>query len=314
MHRYTRPTRLALATLVASLLLALAPSVAVAAPPPGPTNVRPGDAVQGADQISLRWDPVAGATGYSVQIYDAVAQGFLPAVTTTQTSVVIDGVAPARLHLVFVAAIVGGNETAASSILFESLAGTPLAFGDVPATHAFAYHMQWLSAKGVTTGYGTPPNVTFQPSAPVLREQMAAFLYRLAGATDTATSCGLVDVPTTHVFAKQICWLRNEGISTGYATAGGTEFRGSQPVLREQMAAFLYRYAHESRVETDPPTFTDVPSTHAFFDEIEWLAWTEVTTGYPEAGGTKTFRGSQPVLREQMAAFLYRYSIFQPVG
>jgi hypothetical protein len=206
----------------------------------------------------------------------------------------------------------GDTEGPSTADFFETLAGPPLAFGDVPANHAFAYHMQWLSAKGVTTGYGTPPNVTFQPSAPVLREQMAAFLYRLAGEPefDAPATSPFTDVATSHVFFTEIAWLADQGITTGYEEAGGTRtFRPSQPVLREQMAAFLFRYSGDWTADPEEPTFTDVPPPHRFFSEIEWLADRRISTGYEEAGGTRTFRGSQPVLREQMAAFLYRYEV-----
>ena len=117
-------------------------------------------------------------------------------------------------------------------------------FSDVAASHVFAPHIAWLAGTGITTGYDNGNGTSsFRPSAPVLREQMAAFLYRLAGATDTTTSCGLVDVPPGHTFAKEICWLADEGISTGYAEPNGsTTFRPGQPVLREQVAAFLFRY------------------------------------------------------------------------
>jgi hypothetical protein len=118
----------------------------------------------------------------------------------------------------------------------------PAGFLDVASTDVFKEHIRWLAASGVTTGYPVAGGTEFRGSQPVLREQLAAFLYRLAGATDTATSCGLVDVRTTDVFAKEICWLKEQAVTTGYDTPGGTEFRGSQPVLREQLAAFLSRY------------------------------------------------------------------------
>ncbi|MDF1705364.1 MAG: S-layer homology domain-containing protein, partial [Aeromicrobium sp.] len=86
-------------------------------------------------------------------------------------------------------------------------------------------------------------------------------------------------------------------------------FRPSAPVLREQMAAFLYRLAGSPPISlplTGSP-FTDVAVTDVFYTEIVWLESTGVTTGYAEADGSRTFRGSEPVLREQMAAFLSRY-------
>jgi hypothetical protein len=74
---------------------------------------------------------------------------------------------------------------------------------------------------------------------------MAAFLWRMAGSKPVAnlpTTSPFLDVPTTHVFYPQMVWLSRTEITTGYGVPGGIEFRPGQPVLREQMAAFLYRY------------------------------------------------------------------------
>ncbi|MCL1801653.1 MAG: S-layer homology domain-containing protein, partial [Promicromonosporaceae bacterium] len=69
------------------------------------------------------------------------------------------------------------------------------------------------------------------------------------------------------------------------------------------MAAFLYRELG-SPAYTPPahPSFSDVPKTSAFYLEIEWLASTGITTGWPDG----TFRPGNNVTREAMAAFLYR--------
>lgn len=108
-------------------------------------------------------------------------------------------------------------------------------------TNTFSKHIAWLAEQKITTGYA---DGTFRPSAPVLREQIAAFLYRLADEpefTAPATS-PFADVPTSHTFYKEITWLADQGITTGYTVNGVTTFRGSQPVLREQIAAFLFRF------------------------------------------------------------------------
>lgn len=49
-------------------------------------------------------------------------------------------------------------------------------------------------------------------------------------------------------------------------------------------------------------TFSDVPTTHPFFQEIEALAASGIATGYPDG----TFRPSNFVTRQAMAAFLAR--------
>ena len=194
-------------------------------------------------------------------------------------------------------------------------------FVDVPRTstgnpHTFYREISWLAERGITTGYTAPSGRRFDPSAPVLREQMAAFLYRLGGEPDVELppTSPFADVPTTHPFYTAIVWLQSTQVTTGYTeTDGSVTFRGAQPVLREQMAAFLYRFwtwqddGAKPAVPTGSAPFTDVLTGQTFEREVRWLATTGVTTGYPEPGGTRTFRGAQSVLREQMAAFMFRF-------
>ena len=50
------------------------------------------------------------------------------------------------------------------------------------------------------------------------------------------------------------------------------------------------------------PSFSDVPDTHPFYQEIEALAASGISTGFPDG----TFRPSNTVTRQAMAAFLSR--------
>jgi hypothetical protein len=50
------------------------------------------------------------------------------------------------------------------------------------------------------------------------------------------------------------------------------------------------------------PSFNDVPESHPFVDEIEWMADTGISTGYPDGG----FHPDEPVTRQAMAAFMQR--------
>ncbi len=51
------------------------------------------------------------------------------------------------------------------------------------------------------------------------------------------------------------------------------------------------------------PTFPDVPKTHTFYAQIEWLVAEDITTGFSDG----TFRPSSPLTRQAIAAFIYRY-------
>lgn len=53
-------------------------------------------------------------------------------------------------------------------------------FTDVPESNVFHADIQWLADAGVTKGCNPPDNTEFCPSDNVTREQMAAFMHRLA--------------------------------------------------------------------------------------------------------------------------------------
>ena len=178
-------------------------------------------------------------------------------------------------------------------------------FTDVQPGATFADEILWLADHGITTGY---PDGTFRGTGSVNRGAMAAFLfrmYRMANPGTDAPDCTeapFTDVPAAHPFCAEITWLVGTGITTGYPD--GT-FRPSQPVTRGAMAAFLYRFANG----TDPAPgcasapFTDVTMANPFCGEITWLADTGITTGWPDG----TFRPGNPIARQAIAAFLFRF-------
>jgi hypothetical protein len=48
--------------------------------------------------------------------------------------------------------------------------------------------------------------------------------------------------------------------------------------------------------------FSDVPESHPFFDDIEWMADSGISEGYDDG----TFKPSAPVTRQAMSAFMHR--------
>lgn len=190
-------------------------------------------------------------------------------------------------------------------------------FADVGPSNQFIDEITWLANRGVTTGW-TMANGSreFRPLEPVARDAMAAFMYRLAGSPQyTAPKTPLfTDVPTTSKFYKEISWLAEEGISTGWELDDGQkEFRPREPVARDAMAAFLYRYADEVMGKNvagfAPPTispFTDIQPGDKFYREVSWLAEEGISTGWQIGGGLAEFRPLNSVARDAMAAFMYR--------
>lgn len=112
---------------------------------------------------------------------------------------------------------------------------------------------------------------------------------------------GFTDIANNQ-FKKEILWLANAGITTGWSD--GT-FRPNASVERGAMAAFFYRMAGSPAFKAPAtPTFKDVPTTHPFYKEIEWMAAQGITTGWADG----TFRPSATTNRDAMAAFFYRYA------
>ena len=87
------------------------------------------------------------------------------------------------------------------------------------------------------------------------------------------------------------------------------EYRGMSSVIRQDMAAFLYRWAGSPEYtpsNADMHRFRDVDGATPYAKEIWWLASTGISEGWLEPDGSRTFRGMSPVTRQDMAAFLYR--------
>ncbi|PWD51909.1 beta-glucosidase [Serinibacter arcticus] len=185
------------------------------------------------------------------------------------------------------------------------------AFTDVPRGSQFFQEIAWLVNEGIATGWAeSDGTATFRPLTPVARDAMAAFLYRAAdveGYTAPAVS-PFVDVSTSNQFYTEIAWLHEAGISTGWENADGTRsFRPLEPIARDAIAAFLYRYAAGSGYQAPSTSpFTDVALSDRYYTEIAWLYESGIATGWQGNDGSSTFQPLSSVKRDAMAAFLFR--------
>lgn len=222
-----------------------------------------------------------------------------------QWSVTGDGIAPGQMKAPYGVTVgddglVGVAEVGGDRVqVFDQC---PTGFSDVPEGHQFWFEICWMDTQNVSSGF---PDGSYQPGVAVSRQSMAAFLQRASGDTlpdgpDTPT---FSDVPTTHAFYDEIEWMAAEGIAGGFDD--GT-FRPMAPVSRQAMSAFMVRAAGvDTWTVPGTPTFSDVPTSHQFYDEIEWMADVGVTTGFPDG----TYRPTQPVSRQAMSAFLARLAL-----
>ena len=188
-------------------------------------------------------------------------------------------------------------------------------FVDVTVETPHVEDVLWLEQTGISTGWEEDDGtVTFRGMSPVVRQDMAAFLHRLAdheGASfDESEGLVFSDVSESTPHFRDILWLAATGISEGWEEGGSRVFRGMSEIVRQDMAAFLYRLAGSPEYEPSPDDmmyFDDVDESTPHYREILWLASVEVSEGWEE-NGVREFRGMDTVKRQDMAAFLHRMS------
>ena len=180
--------------------------------------------------------------------------------------------------------------------------GSPCAsapFSDVGTGHTFCAEIEWMKQARISTGFG---DGTYKPGDAVTRQAMSAFLARLKAASLTnCVSPPFPDVPTSHPFCKEIEWMKDNGISTGF---GDGTYKPGDNVTRQAMSAFLARMRLNQAglpLCVSPP-FPDVPTSHPFCKEIKWMKDNGISTGF----GDGLYHPDDDVTRQAMSAFLYR--------
>lgn len=188
-----------------------------------------------------------------------------------------------------------------------------VSFADVNPSTQFYKEISWLASDKISTGWDVGAGVRqFRPLDNIARDAMAAFLYRKAGspAYTPPASSPFTDVAPGAAFYKEITWLASKGISKGWDVGGGKrEYRPLNPIARDAMAAFLFRFAQPGQFTAPAQSpFGDVTAGAAFYREINWLASSGISTGWDVGGGAREYRPLNGIARDAMAAFLYRYA------
>jgi uncharacterized delta-60 repeat protein len=175
-------------------------------------------------------------------------------------------------------------------------------FTDVPTGHAFCAEIEWMRDYGISTGFG---DGTYKPTTNVTRQGMSAFMARLAGATlTTCAAPPFPDVPITNPFCREIKWMKDTGISTGF---GDGTYKPTANVTRQAMSAFMARLAGATLPTCTVAPFSDVSTTSTFCPAIKWMKDMGISTGF----GDGTYRPGANVTRQAMSAFMFRlYELF----
>ena len=140
-------------------------------------------------------------------------------------------------------------------------------FEDVTEQTDHANEIWWMASAGISEGWDLGGGrKQFRPYETVARQDMAAFLFRLAkiegigGASDTWTATSAsrtmfydVDGADPYNHHVEVWWLAQTKISVGWQVGTKYEFRGFNPIARQDMAAFLHRLNNLQRGDTETP-------------------------------------------------------------
>ena len=113
-------------------------------------------------------------------------------------------------------------------------------FSDVHDSDWYATAVNWAAGEGIVGGFG---DGSFQPNAPITREQMASILYRYAAykgmdVSARATLDGYIDQPSA--WAEDVMqWAVAEGLLTGVSE---DRLQPQGPATRAQVAAIFERF------------------------------------------------------------------------
>ena len=187
------------------------------------------------------------------------------------------------------------------------LPGTALAAGENPFTDVSASH--WAH-DDITYVYendlmnGTDGSL-FSPESTTTRAQVVTVLYRLAGQPAADWENPFWDVPASAWFHDAVTWAWENDITGGVSS---THFGAGNAVTREQLAAFLYRYAQDQGYDTsaraDLSGYSDAGLVSSYATEaLSWANATGLITG--TTGTTLSPQGS--ATRAQVATILSRF-------
>lgn len=176
-------------------------------------------------------------------------------------------------------------------------------FTDVHEGDWFYENVAYVYTHGLMAGTST---MTFSPSKTTTRGMVVTILYRLDGSPAVSNTSSFSDVASDAYYKDAAAWAVANGITSGY---GNGKFGPNDPITREQLAAFLYRYAkYKGRdvsvgEDTNILSYNDALTISEYaFPAMQWLCGEGIMQG---SDGNLMPAGN--ATRAQIAALLHRF-------
>ncbi len=157
---------------------------------------------------------------------------------------------------------------------------------------------------GVQTGlFKGTSNTTFAPEDKVTRAQVVTVLYRLSGSPTVSGKSRFTDVEAGSYYEDAVIWGQATGVVKGITD---TTFCPNDPVTRQQMVTFLYRYLGSPATEMNLSGYVDTKEVDAYaLPAMKWAVKNGIITSY--ATWQLQLNPTGKATRAQYATILYRY-------
>ncbi|WP_162613988.1 S-layer homology domain-containing protein [Flavonifractor sp. An10] len=175
-------------------------------------------------------------------------------------------------------------------------------FTDVSENDWFYDDVMFVLANDLMVGTSS---TTFDPYGTTTRAMVATTIWRMEGEPKPEGDNPFTDVKNGEWYTDAIVWANENGIALGY---GNNLFGTNDPVTREQLAAFFYRYAkykgYDTAVTGSLDRFTDKGDISAWAKDA--VAW---AVGYGLIGGkdNNMLDPQGEATRAEFAAMLQRF-------
>lgn len=180
-------------------------------------------------------------------------------------------------------------------------------FPDVSADSWYNDPVSYAVGRGVIKGYG---NGAFGPGDNIQRQDFLVMLARLDGVdlAEYTYDSEFPDVPRDSYYEAAVNWGYENGIVTGYENG---KFGVGDNITREQIVAFLYRYAENSYADTSFTTSAETSIRNQYSDykyvsdwAKDYVVWA-IDKGVIKGKDDTTIAPGGNALRCEVAQILY---------
>ncbi len=177
-------------------------------------------------------------------------------------------------------------------------------FIDVKESDWFYNDVKYAYENNLMLGVGEK---LFEPNGSVTRAMLVTVLYRKEGEPSVTNVSTFADVESGSWYDKAVSWAQANGIVNGYSE---TEFRPNEPIIREQIAVIMHRYAKYKGYDVTVGENTNILSYDDAFDISEYAVPSmqyAVGSGLIKGKSESTLNPKDNATRAEIATILHRF-------